>query len=319
MAKNPNQLSMGAGLRAQIYLLRHAQTFFYSLGQLWRTPFSTLMTTLVIGIALALPTGLHVVLDNARELSGGWQGSAQLSLFLKQGISDERANRLKDKIQSMTSIASARYLSPETALAEFKNLSGFGEALEALNDNPLPGVVVVIPTLQQDNGDSLQQLAQQFNNYPEVELAQLDMQWIRRLFAIMEIVQRGVSILAILLAMAVVLTTGNTIRLAIQSRRQEIVVMKLVGATNAFIRRPFLYTGFWYGLLGGIVAWLLVNFSLLTLSGAVEQLASLYAHPFVLKNLPFSTTSQLFLFSVLLGLAGSWLAVGRHLKEIEPS
>ena len=144
------------------------------------------------------------------------------------------------------------------------------------------------------------------------------MQWVRRLYAIMNIVERGVQILGFLLALAVLLVVGNTIRLAIQNRRKEIVVMKLIGGTDAFIRRPFLYTGFWYGLFGGIIAWLLVSFTMLSISNPIEKLTTLYQNQFELNNISFQTTLMLLIISILLGLAGSWFAVGRHLREIEP-
>ena len=151
-----------------------------------------------------------------------------------------------------------------------------------------------------------------------MDIAQLDRQWVKRLYVIMELVRRGVVVLAARLALAVLLVVGNTIRLAIQNRRKEIVVMKLIGGTDAFIRRPFLYTGFWYGLFGGLIAWLLVSFTILSISNPVEKLTSLYQNQFELNNISFVTTLLLLLISILLGLAGSWLAVGRHLREIEP-
>lgn len=315
----PTAIQFTLALHLRIYLLRHLQNFFYSLGQLWRAPFATLMTILVIGIALALPAGLYVVLDNAQRLSGGWKGGAQISLFLQQGMTPQAADGLKNRLTQRKDITHVEFISASAALEEFQQRSGFGDALKALGENPLPAVMVVIPDLQHSDTDSLQQLLRQCQEMPEVELAQLDMQWVQRLFAIMHIIQQGVLVLALLLAMAVVLTIGNTIRLAIQSRRQEIVVMKLIGATNAFIRRPFLYTGFWYGLSGGLMAWLLVKLSLLTLSDAVKQLANLYSQPFALESLPFFTTLALLFASIFLGLTGSWLAVGKHLRDIEPS
>lgn len=302
-----------------VYVLRHLQVFFYSLGQLSRQPFATMMTVAVIGIALALPTGLHVILKNARQLSGGWDGAAQISLFLKRSTTDKQAQHLADQIRRLPKINTVNYISRDAALAEFRRLSGFGDALQALRDNPLPAVLVVRPAWQNTDPAAADRLLVQLRHFPAVDIAQLDMQWVKRLFVIMELVRRGVIVLAALLALAVLLVVGNTIRLAIQNRRSEIVVMKLIGGTDAFIRRPFLYTGFWYGLLGGAIAWLLVNLSLSVLSGPIEQLAGLYQHHFTVTGLDLSATLLLLLFSVLLGLAGSWLAVGRHLRDIEPS
>ncbi len=315
-SRNPPRSPLGA---LRVYVLRHLQVFFYSLGQLSRQPFATLMTVAVIGIALALPTGLHVILKNARQLSGGWDGAAQISLFLKRSTSDKQARQLAERIRKLPDIKAVSYISRDEALAEFRRLSGFGDALQALKDNPLPAVLVVRPALQNSDPAAAGSLLDRLRRYPSVDMAQLDMQWVKRLFVIMDIVRRGVLVLAALLALAVLLVVGNTIRLAIQNRRDEIVVMKLIGATDAFIRRPFLYTGFWYGLLGGVIAWLLVSLSLSVLGGPVEQLAGLYQHRFRMSGLDFSATLLLLLTSILLGLVGSWLAVGRHLRDIEPT
>lgn len=300
------------------YFLRHAQVFFYSLGQLWRTPFSMLMTAAVIGIALALPTGLHVLLKNAQVISGGWDGVAKLSVFLKTSVSDDQAKHLRNRIRQLPQVADVDFISREQALAEFKRQSGFGDALTALDDNPLPAVLVVTPNLENNNLKAIQALADRLKGDQAVEFTQLDRQWLQRLYGIMAIVGRGVIILGAALALAVILVVGNTIRLAIQNRRQEIVVVKLIGGTDTFIRRPFLYTGFWYGLIGGIIALFLVELALWVINGPVENLAGLYASGFSLHKLDAGTITTLLLLSILLGLGGSWLAVGRHLRDIEP-
>ena len=303
----------------QSYFIRHIQVFFYSLGQLSRAPISTLMTCMVIGIALALPTGLHTLLNNAQQLSGGWESTAQISVFLKKKISESQAQKIKADIQRWPDVISVHYISREQALKEFQNLSGFGDALKALNSNPLPSVLVVKPKLSaQTNEQTTEKLLNKLQNLRQTDKAQLDMQWVRRLYAIMNIVERGVQILGFLLALAVLLVVGNTIRLAIQNRRKEIVVMKLIGGTDAFIRRPFLYTGFWYGLFGGIIAWILVSFTILSISNPIEKLTALYQNQFELNNISFLTALTLIMISIFLGLLGSWFAVGRHLREIEP-
>ena len=313
------KLRRGPVTALRVYLLRHLQVFFYSLGVLSRSPFATLMTAAVIGIALALPSGLHVVLQNAQQLSGGWDGAAQISLFLKRAVPNEEANRLARQIQKLPEVASVNYISRSEALQEFQRLSGFGDALEALKENPLPSVLVIHPTANASTPEATAKLLQRLQAYPPVDVAQLDMQWVKRLYVIMELVRRGVVVLAALLALAVLLVVGNTIRLAIQNRRDEIVVMKLIGGTDGFIRRPFLYTGFWYGLFGGVLAWLLVSLSMSILRDPVERLTGLYQSQFELSGLDVATTGMLIGTSILLGLAGSWLAVGRHLRDIEPT
>lgn len=309
----------GNGL-LRAWLLRHVQTFFYTLGQIWRRPFNALLTAAVIGIALALPAGLHVLLGNAQQVARGWDGATQVSLFLKGDISESRAQALAQELEALPEIGSVRYISRAQALEEFKSLSGFGDVLHVLEDNPLPAVLVVFPRVEQQQGpQAVEHLLAQLRARPEVDLAQLDMQWVKRIYAMMDIVRRGVWVLGSLLGLAVLLVVGNTIRLAIQNRRDEIVIIKLIGGTNAFIRRPFLYTGFWYGLFGGLIALGMIQLSLLFLAGPVAGLAGLYGSEFRLHGLDSLTALALFGGGCLLGLLGSWLAVGRHLREIEPT
>lgn len=301
------------------YLLRHLQVFFYSLGQLARNPFSSLMTSAVIGIALALPTGLHLVLKNIQTISGDLDSAVQISLFLKKSTTDSQAQQLVNQLKGMPQISKIEYISRKQALNEFKRLSGFGNALKALEENPLPAVIVVQPSLTDSNAISTQRLVTQLQSKPYVDIAQLDMQWIKRLYTIMDIIRRGVVILAGLLALAVLLVIGNTIRLAIQNRRDEIVIIKLIGGTDRFIRRPFLYTGFWYGLFGGLIALFLVITSLLLVSGPIEALTQSYDSQFSMQVIDFNSSFWLIGGSILLGLSGSWVAVERHLREIEPT
>lgn len=309
----------GLSGRVRNYFLRHLQTLFYSLGQMVRRPFAAGMTAAVIGIALALPTGLHLLLQNAQHVTSGWEGATQMSLFLQQDTGEKDALALAGRLRTMPEIEQVDYISSAHAMEEFRRLSGFGEALDALDTNPLPAVLVVLPGAAAGDPESIGGLLERMRALPEVEMAQLDMQWVKRLYALMDIVSRGVWVLGTLLGLAVLLVVGNTIRLAIQNRREEIVVMKLIGGTDAFIRRPFLYTGFWYGLGGGITAVLLVDVSLLLLQEPVHQLAALYHSQFRLTSLDLPGTGAVLGGGTLLGLLGSWLAVGRHLRDIEPT
>lgn len=301
------------------YFLRHFQTLFYALGQLSRRPFSTLMTVAVIGIALALPAGMHVMLKNVQTVLSGWDGAAQVSLFLHRETREPAAVSLAEKLRARPEVASVDYISAEQAMEEFRLLSGFGEALGALEENPLPPVLVVHPALNRQSPEALSELVEELGREGSVELAQLDMQWVKRLYGLMDIGRRGVWVLAGLLALAVLLVVGNTIRLAIQNRRDEIVITKLIGGTDTFIRRPFLYTGFWYGLLGGIIAFILVQTSMWLLATPVNNLAGLYNSSFRLDGMDLATFGALLGSGLLLGLFGSWLAVGRHLRAIEPT
>ena len=305
-------------LRLRAYGISHLQSLLHSLGRMVRTPLASLMTVAVIGIALALPTGLHVLLQNLQGVSAGWESSAQISLFLKRDLDGQAVSALEARVRAMPEVAEVSRITPEQALAEFRSLSGFGEALDALDENPLPTVLVIQPRLEFRDALMVETLLARVRDLSGVELAQLDMAWVRRLFALMEIGKRAVLVLAALLALAVLLIVGNTIRLAIENRREEIEVQKLIGATDAFIRRPFLYTGFWHGLGGALMAWLLVSLSLALLDGPVQRLALLYDSGLSLTGMGAGTSLLLLAGGAALGLLGAWLAVGRHLREIEP-
>jgi len=304
--------------RLKSYFMHHRQVAKESLLRLLATPFASLMTWLVIAIALALPVGLYVFLQNAQQLSEEWDDAAQISVYLEQQLNQQQGRKLAQHIESWDVVQQVRYISPDEALEEFKQFSGFGDALQYLNENPLPAVVVVSPRTDSSNLQLTQVLLERLQALPNVEQAQLDLQWVDRLFRIMALGQRMALALGLLLGVAVLLVVGNTVRLAIESRRAEIVVVKLVGGTDAFVRRPFLYTGIWYGLGGGLLAWLLVNMVIYWLSGSVAELVAAYDGDFGLSGLGFLATLSLGVFSALLGLLGAWLAVGRHLSKIEP-
>ncbi|MBT3028243.1 MAG: cell division protein FtsX [gamma proteobacterium symbiont of Ctena orbiculata] len=303
----------------QIWLQRHVQVALSSLGRMAKNQLATLMTCAVIGIALAMPLGLHVMLGNLQRISGALDSGASISVFLRQNVSDEKAASLAKELRLHQRIEGVELITRKSALEEFQQLSGYADALEALDSNPLPALLIVQPKADYTTAETAQLLVRELKLLPDADIVQLDLQWVRRLQAITVIAQRAVVVLAALLGMAVLLIVGNTIRLEIQNRRAEIEITKLIGATNAFIRRPFLYTGFWYGLFGGTIAWLLVAIAITLLSGPIANLANLYESSFSLSSLDFSTVSSLLLGSSLLGLAGSWLAVGRHLSAIEPS
>lgn len=301
------------------WLVRHAQVMLASLGRLSRTPLATTMTAAVIGIAIALPGGLHTLVSNVRSLSGAWDGSASLSLFLTPQVNEDGAAALSRRLTAWPEVGTTRVIGRREALAEFRRLSGFGEALDLLGENPLPVVILLQPSQAASSPDAAEALADRLDKLPEVELAQLDLQWVRRLHAITRAAERGIWVLTGLLSLAVLLIVGNTIRLEINNRRPEIEITKLVGATNAFIRRPFLYDGLWYGLLGGLIAWLLIALSLGLLQGPVAELAGLYDSRFDLAGLSLDGSLAVLGGSALLGLLGAWLAVGRHLAAIEPT
>ncbi len=304
--------------RFQAWGVNHAQALVFSLGRLYRNPFTAALTLTVIAIALALPAGLWLALKNLQAASGEWDHGAQLSVFVADSVSEDTLRVLAGRIQSMDAVESARAITREEALAEFRALSGFGEALDLLDHNPLPALVLVTPAADHQGPSRVQALSVELEALEEVTQAQVDLQWVQRLQAILEMTRRGVALVAVLLGLGVLLVVGNTIRLDILNRRREIEVAKLVGATDGFIRRPFLYGGLWLGLFGGVLALIIVGVGLALLNGPVQQLATLYGSDFRLEGPGLAGALGLLGLAVALGLGGSWIAVGRHLRDIEP-
>jgi cell division transport system permease protein len=290
---------------------------FFSLGKIARAPLAAGLTALVIGIALALPASLYVAVRNLSTIGYSWQESLQISLFLKETVTTERGAALAREIGSEAGVATTAYISREQSLAEFRELSGFGEALDLLKDNPLPAVVAVTPERRQPKAE-VQRLLERLGSLPEVDLAKLDQQWMERLYALLAIAERAVGIIALLLGLAVMVIIGNTIRLDIEARREEIEVMKLIGAPGSFVRRPFLYSGFWFGLGGGILAWILVATGTGMLAAPTAELAGLYESDFRLSGLGLRDGLSLILSGIVLGWAGAFVTVARRIAQIEP-
>jgi len=302
------------------FFIRHLQVFFYTLGQLSKTPFSTLLTSASLGIALALPAGLNELLITVQEAGSDFTQVNKISLFLKKDISSKQLEQLQQQLKKMPEIVHVEHINEQQALDEFKQHSGFGDALTALEDNPLPHLLIVEPSLSYSDPLQVEQLSNTLKKLPGVDLAQLDIKWLKRLFSIIEIGKTGILVVTGLLAMAVLLIIGNTIRLAIENRRSEILIMKLIGGTNSFICRPFLYLGFWYGFLGGIVAIILVDISLYIVSRPMLQLRELYqTELFNISLMSYTHNLQVLSSAILLGLLGAWLAVRWQLRLIEPT
>lgn len=303
--------------RAKIYFQRHLQVLMSCLGQFYRAPLSNLLTILVIAIALSLPALLLVALDNGRSLVAGWDNNAEISLFLDTTLQESEGRQLRDNLLEFQEIASARFISSEQSLLDFKAYSGFGEVLDMLEDNPLPAVIVVTP--RSSEPAPLESLLQRLQQQPGVTQAQLDMAWLEKIYAMMDLAERAAWVLGILLAISVLLIVGNTVRVTIQQRRIEIEVCKLVGGTNAFIRRPFLYMGMIQGFLGGLLAIILVISCVLLLNGPVAQLAMLYQSSFELAGLGIVMATMLMGVSLLLGWLGALFTVSYYIREIEPA
>jgi cell division transport system permease protein len=300
------------------WLTRHLQTCVGTLGRLAAQPLPTLLTVLVIGIALALPACLQVLVINARMVSGDLNRVVDLSVYFKANTPVAQAEQVAATIRLRKNVAGVRLIKSDDALQAFRERSGFGAALNALTDNPLPHALVVQPTSDAMSSAQLEALAQELRGMPAVDIVQLDTAWVERFNAILDAVRRGVLVVAILLGFGVMVIVGNTIRTEIQARRAEIEITKLVGGTDAFVRRPFLYTGIWYGLGGGVVA-LTVSYLIVALmAGPISRLAGLYGSDFTLAGLGPRYSFWLIGVGLALGWLGSLVAASRHLRDIEP-
>ena len=300
-----------------IWFGRHTSIAVASLSRLFRHPFSSLMIVLVIAVTLALPAALNLVIKNARSISGSWDNALDFSVFLKRELSEDEARGLGRLIDQRADVSSVVFISAAEALGDFKEQSGFGAALDQLPDNPLPHTLVVRPSPGNTSGSMLL-LQEELGNLPEAEHVQVDTEWVQRFHAILDIVRQAIAIGAALLAIAIIVVIGNTIRLDIENRRDEIEVTKLIGATNAFVRRPFLWTGFWYGLFGGLLALALVYYGLFLLQGPVARLAGLYQSSVAIAAMSLQEAAAIVGIGVFLGLFGSWFTTARHMRRIEP-
>jgi len=300
-----------------IWLTRHASTSIGALGRLSRQPFASLMIVLVIAVTLALPAAINVVVKNAQSVSSSWNNALDFSVYLKLDVSVSEAEGLARLIRQRADVESVDLVTADAALAEFKLASGFGDALDQLSANPLPHALVVRPG-PGNTGASLTLLQEEIGNLPETDLVQVDTEWVQRFHAILDIVRKAIAIGSALLGIAIVVIIGNTIRLDIENRREEIEVTKLIGASNAFVRRPFLWTGFWYGLLGGTSALALVQYGLYLLKEPVTRLAGLYQGNITVVTLGISESLTIIGAAVFLGLFASWVTAARHMRRIEP-
>jgi cell division transport system permease protein len=301
------------------YFARHAQVLVGSLGRIVHEPFAALMTMGVIAVALALPLFLSMLLQNARMASGNWNEAYDLSVYMDKSASAARVQALAKALRLRGDVATVRIITADQALAEFRNDSGFGKALDALSDNPLPDTLVVTPTLQSSTPQGTETLKTAIAAMSDVQTVQIDTEWVKRLHAMLDLLRRVVLLTAGLLGVGIVIIVSNTIRLDILNRRPEIEVMKLVGASDGFTRRPFLYSGIWYGLGGGVLALTLVAIASAVLARPVARLAFLYGSAFRLEGVNVATGIGVLGVAVGLSWLGSWLAATRHIRAIEPS
>ena len=305
--------------RWRSYKAHHRTTFLTTLQKMLGEPLQTTLTVVVIAIALALPSVMFLALHNVQQLSSGFGSSAQITVFVKKDINSQQIKQLEKELNDLPEVVSTAFISADQALEEFKALSGFGSALQYLDDNPLPAVFLVQPEMSGATGLlQTQELVKVIGQLTAVEDIQVDMLWIQRLATMTEVSKKLVLAMGIALSIGVLLVIGNTIRLAIQNRREEIIVVKLVGGTDAYVRRPFLYTGLLLGLFGGILASILLLGSFLWIGQSVAVLANLYQSQFQLMGPGLTGISALCSLGALIGLMGAWLAVMQNLRAIEP-
>jgi cell division transport system permease protein len=296
----------------------HVQALLGALGRLARSPLSTLLTLLVIALALALPASLRLLVSNAQAATGDFGNAIELSVYFKTDVPLAKAQQLASAARSRSDVAEVTLISADQGLADFRTYSGFGDALAALKENPLPHVLHVRPRGSASSANALEALRGYFSAWPEVDLVQVDSQWVQRFNAILGVLRLLLLMAAALLGVGVLAVIGNTIRLEIAGRRAEIEVIKLVGGSNSYVRRPFLYTGLLYGLLGALIAWGIVALAIVLLGDPVANLATLYGSHFALRGPTPQDVGALLGAGAALGWVGAWISAARHLRSIEP-
>jgi cell division transport system permease protein len=313
MARNDPSLAS----RIRRWGLLHVQNCLATLRELGGQPIATGLTVAVIGIALALPASLNILVQNGRNLAGGWESVRDFSVYMLPGTELGNAQTLADELKAMGVIDSVSVTPADAALKDFRESSGLGKVLDSLGSNPLPHTLVVRP-VDSASADELGKLGKRISEHDDVDMVKIDTAWVERLNAILDFLRRIVLIGSLLLVAAVVIIVGNTVRLDIQNHRDEIEVLKLLGASDGFVRRPFLYVGLWYGLIGGCIALLVLFLGGWILSGPLQRLVGLYSAEVSLLGMDRATVLAVFSGGILSGWGGAWTAVARHLFAIQP-
>ena len=314
-APRPGRTDARWNLRA--WRTQHRDCFVESVRRLAARPLATLLTLAVLALALTLPLLFALALDNARGLGGNLDDARAISVFLKPNLDPAAVQALALRLRARADVAGVQLTTPEQGLDEFRSRAGFAEALDVLHYNPLPAVLVVMPRAAAP--DAAPALVADLEHESMVDLVQHDAQWRQRLNAILAVVARATTVLALLLALAALLVIGNTVRLDIQARREEIAVMQLLGASDAFVRRPFLYTGIWYGALAGLLSLAVLGAVEWALAAPLSALTASYDHRFDLHGLSLAGTLLVLGGSLALGWLGAWLAASRHIALGQPS
>lgn len=300
------------------YLDFHRQALRTSIRPMLQSPLSTFSTLLVLAITLMLPTLFWTASDNLKKLSENWNAQGQLTVYFKTSLSEEELNVVQAKIHNVEGIADTRFVSAEEGLKDLGQQEGMQDVLKDLPKNPLPAATIVIPDLSQQDQDSLVQLKRKLQSIQGVDIVKLDIQWIQRLQAILKMLHQIANLIILILGIAVVLIISNTLRLSIQNNQEEIRILKLIGAPDRFILRPFLYAGIIYGFFAAIVAVILSNICLSVVAISVEQVARQYDVQWPLSHTSLPETISILFFSIILGWLAALISVKKQVRYIEP-
>jgi cell division transport system permease protein len=304
--------------RIRSWRSHHRLVASQSIRRLIATPVSSMMTILVLAVAITLPAALNIAISNVAQLTGQANDNVQMSLYLQNDISDKKARKITADVSRWDSVSGTRYISPQEAKASFNDMEGFAGIIDSLPKNPLPGVIVLTLSEHSLSSEKLINLKKKAMGIKEVASAKIDLEWLQKIHAILGLAQQVAAVLTVLLSIGVMLVVGNTIKLSIDNRREEIIVTKLVGATNAFVRRPFLYMGLWFGIGGALIALALISLCKYALTSALESLSLAYGGEIALSGLGLTNSLVLLVLAALLGWLGAWLAASQHIRALEP-
>ncbi|MDC5808860.1 permease-like cell division protein FtsX [Vibrio europaeus] len=314
--KNANTSRAKNRVKKDSFFTVHFKQARLSLAEFWQRPLGNILTLAVISMALAMPSALYLLGKNISAASTNVTSPSQVSAYIEERTPEARIMVLKDELETSLDVAKVEYISPQQGLDDLSQYSGFEQALSLLDDYALPGVLVITPS--QDDKQAIKRLAERVANEEGITDVRLDEDWLTRLDAIKNLVSGIVITLSVLMLGSVFLIVGNTLRFNVLANKEEIQTMKLIGATNSYILRPYLYSGMWFGLLGAITAWVLTAVITVLLNSSVEKLALLYDSHFRLVGLSWDESLLLVMLGTFLGCLAAKVSAQRHLKEIEP-
>ncbi|TDB49307.1 permease-like cell division protein FtsX [Photorhabdus khanii] len=289
-----------------------------ALTDMLRQPLATLLTMMVIAISLTLPSVCYIVWKNVSQAAEKWYPTPQLTVYLDKSLDDNSAQKLISELKALDGVDNVNYLSRQEAMTEFRTWSGFGGALDMLEENPLPAVAIITPKIDFQSSQTLTTLRDRVSQVKGIEEVRMDDSWFARLAALTGLVGQIAAVIGILMVMALFLVIGNSVRLSIFSHRDTINVMKLIGATDGFILRPFLNGGALLGGLGAMLSLILSALLVWKLSDVVTQVASVFGTTFNLHGLSWDESLLLVLISAMIGWVAAWLATTQHLRHFTP-